>query len=51
MEDLMKIILYFLPHFLPGPRHGRDRRVAGLTTTCAISAYHHQRCDIESHSW
>jgi len=22
-------------------RHGRDRRVVGFTTTCAISAYHH----------
>ena len=22
-------------------RHGRDRMVVGLTTTCAISAYHH----------
>jgi len=22
-------------------RHGRDRMVGGLTTTCVISAYHH----------
>jgi hypothetical protein len=22
-------------------RHGRDRMVAGFTTTCAMSAYHH----------
>ena len=27
-------------HF-PRHRHGRDHTVVGLTTTCAISAYHH----------
>jgi hypothetical protein len=25
--------------------HGRDRMVVGFTTTYAISAYHHYRCD------
>ena len=25
--------------------------VFGFTTTCAISAYHHQRCKFESRSW
>jgi hypothetical protein len=29
-------------------RRGRDRMVVGLTTTCAISAYHYSRCDFES---
>jgi hypothetical protein len=24
-----------------GGRRGRDRMVVGITTTCAISAYHH----------
>ena len=29
---------YGYPH---RDRHGRDRMVVGLTTTCAICAYHH----------
>jgi hypothetical protein len=29
----------------------RGRMVVGFTTTCAISAYQHQRCELESHSW
>jgi hypothetical protein len=32
-------------------RRGRDRMVAGFTTSCAISAYHHESCELESHSW
>jgi hypothetical protein len=32
-------------------RVGRDRTVAGFTSTCAISAYHHQGCEFESRSW
>ena len=32
-------------------RRGRDRIVVGFTTTCAISAYHHQSCEFESSSW
>ena len=28
--------------------HGRDRMVVGFTTTYAISAYYHQRCEFES---
>ena len=34
-------------------RHGRDRirMIAGFTTTCAISAYHHENCEFDSHSW
>ena len=31
-------------------RRGRDHMVVGFTTTCAISAYHHQSCDFESRS-
>jgi len=30
-------------------RRGRDRMVVGLTFTCAISSYHHYRCEFESH--
>jgi hypothetical protein len=30
---------------------GRDRMVVGLTTTCAISAYHHESCEFESRTW
>ena len=29
---------------------GRDRLVVGFTTTCAISAYHHQSCICEFRS-
>jgi len=32
-------------------RRGRDRMVVGFTTTCAIIASHHQRCEFESRSW
>ena len=32
-------------------RHGRDRMVVGLTTTCTISAYHLQSCEFESSRW
>ena len=28
----------------------RDRMVVGFTTTYAISTYHHERCELESHS-
>ena len=31
--------------------HGRDHMVVGFTTTCAISVYHHESCEIELHSW
>ena len=27
---------------------GRHRIVVGFTTTCAISAHHHQSCELES---
>ena len=33
-----------------GGRRGRDRMVAGFTTTCAISANHHRRCEFEPRS-
>jgi hypothetical protein len=32
-------------------RHGRDRMVAGLTTTSTISAYQHTNCEFEPCSW
>ena len=28
-----------------------DRMVVGFTTTCAISAYHHESCEFEPCSW
>ena len=28
----------------------RDRMVVGYTTTCAISAYHHKKCEFEPRS-
>ena len=28
-----------------------DRMVVGFTTTCAINAYHHKRCEFEPCSW
>ena len=33
-----------------GGRRGHDR-IVGFTTTYAINAYHHSRCEFESHSW
>jgi hypothetical protein len=30
---------------------GRDGMVIWFTSNCAISAYHHWRCEFESHSW
>ena len=30
---------------------GRDCMVVGFTTTYAIGAYYHKRCQFESHSW
>jgi hypothetical protein len=38
-------------HISSGGCRGRDRMVVGFTATYAISAYHHQRCALESHSW
>ena len=32
-------------------RRGRDRMVVRFTATCAISAYHHERCEFETLSW
>jgi hypothetical protein len=39
-----------LIHYYWG-RRDHDRMVDGLTTTCAISAYHHLSCEFESYSW
>ena len=35
----------------PRGRRSRDRMVVGFTNTYATSAYHHQRCKFECHSW
>ena len=32
-------------------RRDHYRMVVGLTTTCAISAYHHYSCEFKSHSY
>ena len=34
-----------------GGRRGHDRMVVGFTTSDSISAYHHDRCELESRSW
>jgi len=34
-----------------GGRLGRDSKVVGFTTSCAISVYYHKRCEFESRSW
>ena len=41
--------IFYLLHVLK--RGHRDRMVVGFTTTCAISAYHHKRCEFKSQSW
>jgi hypothetical protein len=33
-----------------GGRRGPDHMLVGFTTTYAISAYHHQSCEVKSHS-
>ena len=38
-------------HIICMGRRGRDRMVVGFTTTCAISAYHHQIFRIKPLSW
>ena len=42
--------LYFITN-LYRRRRGRDRMVVGFTTTFAISAYHHKKCEFEPRSW
>ena len=32
-------------------RRGCDHMVVGVTTTCAISAYHYLSCEFEPRSW
>ena len=44
IEYIIKVPLHI------GDRHGRDRMVVGFTTSYAISAYHHLRCEFESRS-
>jgi len=33
-----------------GGRRARSRMVVRFIATCEISAYHHKRCEFESHS-
>jgi hypothetical protein len=40
--------IQYHPHV--GGHRGRDSMVVGFTITCAISAYHHWRCEFESRS-
>ena len=42
-------VLFLSPTEKRGHR-GRDHIVVGFTTTYAISAYHHKRCEFESRS-
>jgi hypothetical protein len=43
--NVYKVILFQIS---TGGLRGRDRMVVGFTTTYAISAYHHKRCEFES---
>jgi hypothetical protein len=40
----------FLFHLVGRSHRGRDRMLAGFTTTCAIGAYHHKSCEFEIRS-
>jgi hypothetical protein len=40
--------MYICSHIKNWGRRGRDSMVVGFTTTCAISAYHHQNYEFES---
>ena len=54
MYIYIKNILYghtFVYTKLYDGHHDRDRMVVGFTTACAISAYHHPRCEFEPRSW
>jgi len=47
------MLSHITTYFLFRGRHCRDRMVGGFTPTffiCAISAYHHKRCESESRS-
>ena len=51
---LLLSILHFIVDFnsiLSGDHCGHDCMVVGYTTTCAISAYHHESCDFEPRYW
>jgi hypothetical protein len=45
------VIISFILFLMVRDHRGRDRMVVGLTTTCAISAYHHESCEFESRTW
>jgi hypothetical protein len=48
-SNTYSIVSHLYTHY--GGCCGRDPMVVGFSTTCAISAYHHQSCELESHSW
>ena len=50
MYDFRIAVVYY-NLFMIRSHRGCDRMVVGFTTTCATSAYHHQICEFESHSW
>ena len=48
---LLDALILFHYYLLLRSRRGRDRMEVVITTTCAISDYHHKCCEFESHSW
>jgi hypothetical protein len=49
-RNIRKYINNIIVTAVPVERRGRDRMIVGFTTTCAISAYHHWCCELESRS-
>jgi hypothetical protein len=47
---MILIVHIELDFYRGGGRRGHDRMVVGFTTTYAISAYHHKRCEFKSRS-
>jgi hypothetical protein len=53
VHNKYQFVFYFNKHLSYVKRkghRGHDRMVVGFVTTCAIGAYHYQRCDFESRS-
>ena len=45
------LLVSFDPIFARQGRRSRDHMVVGFITIYATSAYHHQSCEYEPHSW
>jgi len=45
------LLVNFDPIYAKRGRRSRDRMVVGVKTIYTISAYHHQSCEYEAHSW